>query len=98
MGVVERFTEDNSSDFDNNEIDHSKTATAATAENSDILSSNTSFKGRDFGKLLSIQAAIASLTNEEKYQLLKHSWTPSADYKIPMVPEGMKNRSFQRSW
>lgn len=38
------------------------------------------------------------MSAEEKYQWVKHPWMPPLNYKFPVVAEGKKNRSFQKTW
>ncbi|XP_008190126.1 zinc finger MYM-type protein 1-like [Acyrthosiphon pisum] len=39
-----------------------------------------------------------TISNENKYNLIKNPWIPSENFKFPLVVQGNKNRKFQRDW
>lgn len=38
------------------------------------------------------------ITDKERYEWMKHVWSPRLGFKFPMKKEGTKNRAFQISW
>uniref|UniRef100_A0A6P7FFD1 Uncharacterized protein LOC114328843 n=1 Tax=Diabrotica virgifera virgifera TaxID=50390 RepID=A0A6P7FFD1_DIAVI len=66
---------------------------------SGLLVSTCNLSVRDFGRLLKNGDVTPSLlTDEEKFQWVKNPWVPCQSFIFPMVSEGKKNRSFQKSW
>ena len=51
----------------------------------------------DFGKIVKLKAQ-RSLSEDEKYYLMKHHFVPSKRYNLPAHGYGNRRRHFQGSW